>query len=119
MPAPKEYKPGPTAPRSHAGDVDSTVSKGRHNVVQPPPRPAVDDDAVEVAVDEVTVVMRDFSKYETRSLNAHVDPDLVADVDEEEEAAQPDREEPMVFGEWRSEAELEGTHYHRKDSRRI
>ena len=119
MPAPKQFKPGPAAPHSHAGDVDSTVSKGRHNVVQPSPRPAVDDDAVEVAVDEVTVVVRDFSKYETRSLNAHVDPDLVADVDEEEEAAQPDREEPMVFGEWRSEAELEGTHYHRKDSRRI
>jgi hypothetical protein len=24
-----------------------------------------------------------------------------------------------VFGEWRSESTLEGTHYHRKDSRRI
>jgi len=119
MPAPKEYKPGPTVPRSHSAGVSATSSKGRYNVAQPPPGPVVDDDAVEVAIDEVTVVVRDFSKYETRSLNAHVDPDLVGDVDEESEPAEPTQEEPMVFGEWRSEAELEGTHYHRKDSRRI
>jgi hypothetical protein len=119
MPAPKEYKPGSTGPRSHSAGVSTTPSKGRYNVVQPPPGPVVDDDSVEVVVDEVTVVVRDFSKYETRSLNAHVDPDIVGDVDEESEPAEPTREEPMVFGEWRTEAELEGTHYHRKDSRRI
>jgi hypothetical protein len=117
MPAPKKFNPGPTTSPSYTTGYGSSSSKGRHNVVSPPPKPAVDDDeSVEVAVEEVTVVMRDVSKYERRALNAHVEPSISIEIDEVDEAPAP--VEPIVFGEWRTESSLDGTHYHRKDSRR-
>jgi hypothetical protein len=64
------------------------------------------------------------SKYEARSLNAHVDPSLTIDLDEldapEEvpEPVEPVGPMPIVLREWRTESTLEGSHYHRKDSRR-
>ena len=122
MPAPKQFKPGPTTSRSYTTGSGSTPSKGRHNVVPPPPKPAVDvDETVEIAVEEVTVVMGGVSKYQTRSLHAHVEPGLSIEIDDVEEApevVEPVPRVPIMLGEWRTESNLEGTHYHRKDSRR-
>lgn len=126
MPAPKKFNAGPTASRSYTTGFSNSRIKGRHAVVPPPPKPSVaPDEEVEVDIDEVTVVMRGPSKYEQRSLNAHVEPEFsidlddLDDVDQVPEPVSPARAPSIVFGEWRSESDLEGTHYHRKDSRRI
>ena len=128
MPAPKKFNPAPTTPQSYTPVRSSDSAKGRYAVVPPVPKPRiVEEEPVEIDVDEVTVVMRKVSKYEARSLNAHVEPGLTIDiddlddVDEVDEAPQPVepvRPAPITFGEWRTESNLEGTHYHRKDSRR-
>ena len=126
MPAPKKFNPAPTTTSSsYTTRRSSDTAKGRYAVVPPVPKPReVDEEPVEIAVDEVTVVMGNVSKYEARSLNAHVDPGLTIDidqldeVDEAPEPAEPVRPAPITFGEWRTESSLEGTHYHRKDSRR-
>lgn len=129
MPAPKKFTPAPTTPQSYTPVRSSETAKGRYAVVPPVPKPRVDEEeeSVEVTVDEVTVVMEKVSKYEQRALNAHVDPRLTIDlddideVDEVDEAPQPVepvRPASVVFGEWRTESKLEGTHYHRKDTRR-
>ncbi len=121
MPAPKQFKPGPQTIREDAPVSRAVVTKGRYSVVAPQ-SPIIDDPSVvEIAVDDVTLVMRG-SKYEERSLHAYGE---VGDVvDEESEAIDEIVPEPVlprapVFGEWRSESTLEGTRYHRKDSRRI
>ncbi len=126
MPAPKKFKPGPTTSRSYTTGFSNSRIKGRHAVVPPPPKPGVaPDEDVEVDVEEVTVVMSGPSKYEQRSMGAYVDPsvsidlDALDDVDEPVEVVAPVRSPRIVFGEWRSESDLEGTHYHRKDSRLI
>jgi len=129
MPAPKKFNPAPTTSPSYATERSSDAAKGRYAVVLPVPKPReVDEEPVEIEVDEVTVVMREVSKYEARSLHAHVEPGLTIDIDELDEIdeidevpepVEPVPPVPMVFGEWRTESNLEGTHYHRKDSRRI
>ena len=124
MPAPKQFKPGPRTVREDVPVSRGVVTKGRYAVVVPQ-TPTVDDPAVlEIAVDDLTVVMEPTSKYEQRSLHAYGE---VGDVDEEfedtedveEVVPEPVLSEVAVFGEWRSESRLEGTRYHRKDSRRI
>jgi len=126
MPAPKQFKPGPTTSREYTTGFSSSHIKGRHAVVPPPPKPGVaPDEDVEVTVEEVTVVMSGSSKYEQRSMGAYVDPsvsidlDALDDVDEPVEVVEPVRSSRIVFGEWRTESGLDGTHYHRKDSRLI
>ena len=124
MPAPKKFDPAPTASPSYTTRRSSDTAKGRYAVVPPVPKPRIDEEPVEIAVDEVTVVMGNVSKYEARSLNAHVEPGLSIEIDEFDEAdevaepVEPVRPAPIAFGEWRTESNLEGTHYHRKDSRR-
>ena len=124
MPAPKKFNPAPTDSPSYTTRRSSDTAKGRYAVVPPVPKPRIDDEPVEIAVDEVTVVMGSVPKYEARSLNAHVEPGLSIEIDEFDEAdevaesAEPVRPAPTAFGEWRTESTLEGTHYHRKDSRR-
>ena len=126
MPAPKQFKPGPTTSRSYTTGFSSSRTKGRHAVVPPPPKPGVTpDEDVEVVVEELTVVMRGPSKYEQRSMNAHVEPDMSIDidaideVDEPVEVAEPVHAPRIVFGEWRTKSDLDGTRYYRKDSRLI
>jgi len=124
MPAPKQFKPGPGT----IGEVEpvsrAVVTKGRYSVVVPE-APIIDDPAVvEVTVDDLTVVMRG-SKYEQRSLHAYgevggeADEEIEDIEDIEETVPEPALPKAPLFGEWRSESTLEGTHYHRKDSRRI
>jgi len=124
MPAPKQFKPGPQAIREADPVSRGVVTKGRYAVVAPQ-TPIVEDPAVvEVTVDDLTIVMEPTSKYEQRSLHAYGE---VSDLDEEledteeveEVVPEPVRSEALVLGEWRSESTLEGTQYHRKDSRRI
>lgn len=121
MPAPKQFKPGPRTIREVEPVSRAVVTKGRYSVVAPE-APIIDDPAVvEIAVDDVTVVMRS-PKYEQRSLHAYGEVGGEADEDIEdvdEVVPEPVRAKGPVFGEWRSESTLEGTHYHRKDSRRI
>ncbi len=124
MPAPKQFKPGPRTIREDVPVSRGVVTKGRYSVVAPEV-PIVDDPAVlEIAVDDVTVVMEPTSKYEQRSLHAYgevgdVDEEIEDPEDVEEVVPEPVLSESPVFGEWRSESRLEGTRYHRKDSRRI
>jgi hypothetical protein len=125
MPAPKKFNPAPTASPSNTARPSSDTAKGRYAVVPPVPKPRIaEEESIEVAVDEVTVVMENVSKYARRSLNAHVEPGLTIDlddldeVDETPQPVEPVHPAPIVFGEWRTESNLEGTHYHRKDSRR-
>ena len=124
MPAPKQFKPGPQTIREVVPVSRAVVTKGRYSVVAPQ-APVIDDPSVvEIAVDDVTVVMGGSSKYEQRSLHAYgdVERDLDEESGETEEVEElipePMRPEAPVFGEWRSESTLEGSHYHRKDSRR-
>ena len=125
MPAPKKFNPAPTPSPSYTTRRSSDTAKGRHAIVPQLPKPRIDDEEpVEISVDEVTVVMGSVSKYQARSLHAHVEPGLSIEIDEFDEAvevaesAEPVRPAPTAFGEWRTESTLEGTHYHRKDSRR-
>jgi hypothetical protein len=97
------------------------MTKGRYAVVAPQ-APIVDDPAVvEIVVDDLTVVLDPTSKYEQRSLHAYGEVgEESEDADDTEEVLlEPVRSEGPIFGEWRSESRLEGTRYHRKDSRRI
>lgn len=126
MPAPKKFNPDPTTSRSHTTGYLNTRIKGRHAVVPSPATPGVvPDDEFEVAVEDVTVVVHGPSKYEQRSMNAHLDPAIAIDIDaledepEEVETVAPAPTPRIVFGEWRTESDLEGPHYHRKDSRRV
>ena len=126
MPAPKKFNPAPTTSPSPTTTRSSDAAKGRYAVVPPVPKPReVDEESVEIDVDEVTVVMRNVSKYEARSLHAHVEPGMTIDLadlddlDEVPELVEPVPPVSMDLGEWRTESNLEGTHYHRKDSRRI
>lgn len=125
MPAPKQFKPGPQTIRDDAPVSRAVVTKGRYSVVAPQ-TPTIDDpEVVEIAVDDVTVVMTSLSKYQQRSARAYgeIGDELVEEFEELEEvegaAPVPVKSEAPTFGEWRSESTLEGTHYHRKDSRRI
>lgn len=120
MPAPKQFKSGPQTIREDAPHTGAVVTKGRYSTV-PTTTPIIDDPAVvEIAVDDVTIVMEDTSKYVTRSFHAYGE--VGDDVDEEAEVLEEVVPEPVspegpVFGEWRSDSTLEGSHYHRKDSR--
>ncbi|MCJ7780274.1 MAG: hypothetical protein MUQ27_05565 [Acidimicrobiia bacterium] len=119
MPAPKQFKPGPQMIRDDAPVSRAVVTKGRYSVVAPQ-TPTIDDPGVvEVSIDDVTVVMTGTSKYEQRSPRAYgeIGDELVEEF--EEVSPVPVKSEAPTFGEWRSESTLEGTHYHRKDSRRI
>ncbi|MEN8234544.1 MAG: hypothetical protein ABFR89_06430 [Actinomycetota bacterium] len=90
------------------------AAKGRYAVAAP--QPTVDEDAtVEVAVDDITVVMP-VTKYDRRSMHAYGETDAPEDEEEvaEDEFAPVER---LELGEWRTESTLEGTHYHRKDTR--
>lgn len=124
MPAPKQFKPGPQTIREAEPVSRGVVTKGRYSVVAPQ-TPIVDDPAVvEITVDDVTIVMEPTSKYAQRSLHAYgevgeLDEELEDTEEVEEVVPEPFRPETPVFGEWRSESTLEGTRYHRKDSRRI
>lgn len=122
MPAPKQFKPGPQTIREVAPVSRAVVTKGRYSVVAPN-APIIDDPAVvEIAVDDVTIVMENASKYETRSFHAYGEVGDEADEElelVEEIVPEPFRPQGPVFGEWRSESTLEGTRYHRKDSRLI
>lgn len=122
MPAPKQFKPAPQTIREVEPVSRAVVTKGRYAVVAPQ-APIIDDPSVvEIAVDDLTVVMGGSSKYEQRSFHAYgdVETDLDEEVEDAEELVpEPVRSPTPVFGEWRSESTLEGTHYHRKDSRRI
>ncbi len=93
------------------------VSKGRYAVVTPT-APIVDDPAVvEVAVDDITVVVDPATKYAQRSFRAYgeaADPDA-DDVVEEDVPPAPLEHTPL--GEWRSESLLEGVRYRRTDTR--
>jgi hypothetical protein len=110
VPAPKKFNRAPAPPPPYTAQRSSVTGKGRY--------------AVEVSVDEVSVFVGKVSKYEARSLNAHVDPSVTIDLDELDapeavsEPVEPVRSTPIVLGEWRTESTLEGSHYHRKDSRR-
>jgi hypothetical protein len=121
MPAPKQFKPDPEGTRSYTTGFAPDRTKGRYAVVPPPRQPRVVEEPVEIAVDDVTVVMQGAalgaSKYQARSLHAHVEPGLSIEIDETPEPPVPVRDEPMVFGEWRSESHLDGTRYRRRDSR--
>ena len=122
MPAPKQFKPGPRTIREVESVSHAVVTKGRYSVVAPEAPITDDAEVVEVAVDDVTVVMRGASKYEQRSFHAYGEVGTAADEESEaldEIVPEPVRSEGPVLGEWRSESTLEGTHYHRKDSRRI
>jgi hypothetical protein len=122
MPAPKQFKPGPRTIREVEPASRGVVAKGRYAVVAPQ-GPIIDDPAViEIAVDDVTVVMETTSKYEQRSLHAYGEAGDIADEeseDIEEIVPEPVRLKGPVLGEWRSESTVDGTRYHRKDSRRI
>ena len=125
MPAPKKFNPAPTPSPSYTTRRSSDTAKGRYAIVPQVPKPRIDDEEpVEIAVDEVTVVMGSVSKYQARSLHAYGEPGLSIEIDEFDEAdevaepVEPVRPAPIAFGEWRTESNLEGTHYHRKDSRR-
>jgi hypothetical protein len=120
VPAPKQFKPRPRTIHDDPPVSRAVVTKGRYSVVAPE-APTIDDpETVEVAVDDVTVVMRGASKYEQRSFHGYGDtgPTSIEDAEDVEEAV-PERSHAPTFGEWRSESTLEGSHYHRKDSRRI
>jgi len=127
MPAPKQYKPNPEGSQVPSASYTSTRTKGRYAVVPPPrKRHDVAEEPMEVAVDDVTVVVQGVtqagSKYEARSLHAHVEPGLSIEIDESDEideAPEPVRDEPIVFGAWRSTSQMDGPLYHRKDSRLI
>ena len=117
MPAPKKFNPAPTTSPSPTTTRSSDAAQGRYAVVPPVPKPReVDEESVEIDVDEVTVVMRNVSKYEP---GMTIDLDDLDDLDEVPELVEPVPPVSMDFGEWRTESNLEGTHYHRKDSRRI
>jgi hypothetical protein len=125
VPAPKKFNRAPAPPPPYTPRRSSVSGKGRYAVVPPPPTPHIDEeDALEVSVDEVSVVVGKVSKYEARALNAHVDPSLTIDLDEldapdeDREPVEPIHPTPIALGEWRTESTLEGSHYHRKDSRR-
>jgi hypothetical protein len=125
VPAPKKFNRAPAPPPPYTAQRSSVTGKGRYAVVPPPTSPHIDEEeAVEVSVDEVSVFVGKVSKYEARSLNAHVDPSVTIDLDELDapeavsEPVEPVRSTPIVLGEWRTESTLEGSHYHRKDSRR-
>ncbi len=122
MPAPKQFKPGPQTIREVVPVSHGVVMKGRYSVVSPE-KPDIDDPSVvEIAVDDVTVVRRGASKYEQRSFHAYgeIGDEPAGDPEEvEESVSESVRSEAPKFGEWRSESTLEGTHYHRKDSRRL
>ncbi|MEA2009958.1 MAG: hypothetical protein U9N78_04565 [Actinomycetota bacterium] len=124
MPAPKQFKPGPQTIREVEPVSRAVVTKGRYSVVAPE-APIIDDPAVvEIAVDDLTIVIETetTSKYEERSLHAYGDVGIESDEETEdidEIVPEPALPKGPVFGEWRSESTLEGTHYHRKDSRRI
>lgn len=122
MPAPKQFKPGLQTIQYDAPVSRAVVTKGRYSVVAPQ-TPTIDaPGVVEVSVDDVTVVMTDTSKYEQRSARGYgeIGDELVEEFEKVEEIAPvPVKSEVLRFGEWRSESMLEGTHYHRKDSRRI
>jgi hypothetical protein len=120
MPAPKQFKPGRETTRESEPVSRAVVTKGRYSVVAPE-TPIIDDPSVvEIAVDDVTVIMEGTSKYEKRSFHAYGN--VGHETDEESEEVEEIVPEPVSsrgpdFGEWRSESTLEGTHYHRKDSR--
>ena len=125
MPAPKQFKPGPQTIREVVPVSRAVVTKGRYSVVAPE-TPVIDDPSVvEIAVDDLTVVMGGSSKYEQRSFHAYGDSehdlnDESEETDEVEELIpEPVLPKAPVFGEWRSESTLEGSWYHRMDSRRI
>ena len=122
MPAPKQFKPGPQTIREVESVSRAVVTKGRYSVIAPQ-TPIIDDPAVvEIAVDDVTVVMGGSSKYEQRSLHAYGEVGIEADEESEVlDEVVPDSvpSKAPVLGEWRSESTLEGTRYHRKDSRRL
>jgi hypothetical protein len=124
MPAPKQLKPGPRTISEVVPVSRGVVTKGRYAVVAPE-APIVDDPAVvEIVVDDVTIVMEPTSKYEQRSLHGYGEvvngDEAFEDIEDVEEVVpEPVLSEVAVFGEWRSESRLEGTRYHRKDSRRI
>ena len=121
MPAPKQFNRGPQTTVAAEHDSRPVAVKGKYSVITAPAR-TVEGGAVEVAVDDVTVVMKGVSKYAQRSLHGYGE---VGDEEgeESEETAEtvpePVRPATPSFGEWRSESTLEGTHYHRKDSRLI
>lgn len=119
MPAPKQFKPGPQTIREVNPVSRGVVTKGRYSVVVPE-APIVDDPSVvEIAVDDITVVVESTSKYEQRSFHAYGEVDGEEPEAAEEIVPEPVRSKGPEFGEWRSESTLEGSHYHRKDSRRI
>ncbi|MEN8114625.1 MAG: hypothetical protein ABFS21_09580 [Actinomycetota bacterium] len=121
MPAPKQYKPGPriTSERERNHASQSVTTKGKY-VVSAPSQPLVDEEvAVEVEVDDVTVVMP-VTKYDRRSMHAYGDVGASEDEEEDEdefEESPAESTESLQLGEWRTEVTLEGSHYHRKDTR--
>ena len=119
MPAPKQFKPGPRTIREVNPISRGVVTKGRYSVVVPE-APIVDDPSVvEIAVDDFTIVVESTSKYDQRSLHAYGEGGEEGSGAFEEIVPEPVRSKGPEFGEWRSESTLEGSHYHRKDSRRI
>lgn len=117
MPAPKQFKPGSQTTREQPQASRPIVTKGRHAVVAPTV-PFVDNPAVvEVSIDDITLVMGGSSKYEQRSLHAYgeIEEPAVDEVPVVSPAPVPTEHTPL--GAWLSESSLDGTHYHRKDSR--
>jgi len=117
MPAPKQYKPGPrmSGPLERLQRSQAAVAKSKY-AATPHADPLEDEDvAVEVAVDDITVVMP-ASKYDRRSFHAYSDDPVSVEPDELDEP-EPAPVELHHLGEWRSESRLEGSHYYRKDTR--
>jgi len=105
MPAPKKFNPASTPSPSYTTRRTSDTAKGRYAMVSPVPKPRIDDEEpVEIAVDDVRVVMGRVSKYQARSLHAHVEPGLSIEIDEFDEAsevaesAEPVRPAPTSTG---------------------
>jgi hypothetical protein len=129
MPAPKQFKPAPSGARSHQSSSRTVMTKGKYSTT-PRATPTTDDPAVvEVSIDDLTLVVGGSSKYEHRSLHAygevgHVDEpsddiEIVETLPDPDPEPTPAVEERTPLGEWRSSSSIEGTRYHRTDSRLI
>ncbi len=84
MPAPKKFNPAPTTSPSYYARTPFGHRQGPLRRCPSRCRSLAGSmkRTVEIDVDEVTVVMRKISKYEARSLSAHVEPGLTIDIDE-------------------------------------
>lgn len=137
----KDFKPGPRlTPETPA--AGPSFGKGRFTTTAPmTTESVVEETAVEVSVDDISVVLRpegvpdeaSFSKYDLRpmagvgqvALEETETAEEETEDDVEPEAPDEGREPPPVvqpsveLGPWRSESRLDPNRYHRLDTRRV